>query len=94
MLVQTLVENAVKHGIAPLPRGGLVRLEARVTDGRVEIIVTNPGRLGPAAGDRGFGLRNTRERLRLLYGDLASLTLRDDSGQTTAVVTLPLEMTA
>jgi len=94
MLVQTLMENAVKHGIAPLPRGGLVRLEARVTDGRVEIVVTNPGRLEPAAGDSGSGLRNARERLRLLYGDLASLTLRDDGRQTTAAVTLPLEMTA
>jgi LytS/YehU family sensor histidine kinase len=94
MLVQTLMENAVKHGIAPLPGGGVVRLTARVTDGRVEIVVTNPGRLQSAAGDAGSGLRNARERLRLLYGELASLTLRDDGGQTTAAVSLPLEMTA
>jgi LytS/YehU family sensor histidine kinase len=93
MLVQTLVENAVKHGIAPLPRGGLVRLEARLANGRVEIIVTNPGRLEPA-GDRGSGLRNARERLQLLYGDLASLSLRDDGNQTIAAVILPAEMTA
>jgi two-component sensor histidine kinase len=94
MLVQTLVENAVKHGIAPSPRGGLVRLEARVADGRVEITVTNPGRLDSVAGDAGYGLRNARERLRLLYGELASLTLRDDGNQTTAAVTLPMEMPA
>jgi hypothetical protein len=92
MLVQTLVENAVKHGIAPAPAGGLVRLEARVIDGRVTIIVTNPGRLDAVVGEAGYGLHNARERLRLLYGDLASLTLRDDDGETVAALTLPAEM--
>jgi hypothetical protein len=90
MLVQTLVENAVKHGIAPLPRGGLVRLEARVIGGRVEIVVTNPGRFEPAVDDAGFGLRNARERLRLLYGEQASLMIRDDGDQTKASLTLPI----
>jgi histidine kinase len=90
MLVQALVENAVKHGIAPLPRGGLVRLEARLVDGRVEIVVTNPGRFAPAGGGGGFGLRNARERLRLLYGEQASLMIRDDGDQTKAVLRLPI----
>jgi hypothetical protein len=93
MLVQTLVENAVKHGIADLPLGGVVRLEARVCDGRVEIVVTNSGRFTPSGDDSGYGLRNARERLRLLYGELASLTVREDGGMTTAALSLPLEGT-
>jgi two-component sensor histidine kinase len=91
MLVQTLVENAVKHGIADLPRGGVVRLEASVREGRVEIVVTNDGRFKPSDDGSGYGLRNARERLRLLYGDLASLTVREDGDRTTAALSLPLE---
>ncbi|HEX7137053.1 MAG TPA: histidine kinase, partial [Vicinamibacterales bacterium] len=94
MLVQTLMENAVKHGIAPSPTGGLVRLEAHLVNGQVEIVVTNPGRLDLSRGEGGFGLHNARERLRLLYGELASLTLHDDGSQTRAAVTLPMETTA
>jgi hypothetical protein len=94
MLVQTLVENAVKHGIAELPQGGLVRLEARVREGEVKIVVANSGRFKPPRDDSGHGLRNARERLRLLYGDRASLTVRDDGENTTATLWLPLEPVA
>jgi two-component sensor histidine kinase len=91
MLVQTLVENAVKHGISELPQGGVVRLEARTSGGRLEIRVTNTGRLKTSADATGYGLRNAAERLRLLYGDTASLTLRDNDGTTVAALSLPLE---
>jgi hypothetical protein len=90
MLVQTLVENAVKHGIADLPQGGVVRLEARVREGRVEIVVTNSGRFKPPEDGTGYGLRNARERLRLLYGERASLTVREDGDRTTATLLLPM----
>ena len=91
MLVQTLVENAVKHGISELPQGGVVRLEARTSGRRLEIRVANTGRLKPSADPTGYGLRNAAERLRLLYGDAASLTLRENDGTTVATLTLPLE---
>lgn len=91
MLVQTLVENAVKHGIAELPQGGRVRLEARVREDHVEIVVTNSGRFKPPEDDSGYGLHNARERLRLLYGERASLAVRDDGDTTTATLSLPLE---
>jgi hypothetical protein len=94
MLVQTLVENAVKHGITELPQGGLVRLEARVREGQVEIVVANSGRFKPPQDGSGYGLRNARERLRLLYGERASLTVRDDGDKTTATLWLPLEPVA
>ena len=90
MLVQTLVENAVKHGISDLPQGGVVRLDARPHGDRIEILVSNTGRLKAPASDTGYGLRNATERLRLLYGDAASLTLRERDGMTVATLTIPL----
>jgi hypothetical protein len=91
MLVQTLVENAVKHGIADRADGGVVRVRAEVSGGRMAISVTNTGLMRAPMNENGHGLRNTIERLRLLYGDEASLTLTDASGQTVASVTIPLE---
>ena len=91
MLVQTLVENAVKHGIADLPQGGVVRLRAAITGRRMTISVSNTGTMRSPNNANGHGLRNTMDRLRLLYGESASLTLTDVSGETVATVTLPLE---
>jgi two-component system LytT family sensor kinase len=91
MLVQTLVENAVKHGIGDLPQGGLVRVRAAVSGRRMTISVSNTGTMHIAHNPYGHGLRNTMERLRLLYGDRASFSLDDVSGETVATVTVPLE---
>ena len=91
MLVQTLVENAVKHGIANLREGGLVRMRAEVGGRRIAISVSNSGTMHAPFNAHGHGLRNTMDRLRLLYGDRASLTLTDVTGETVATVTLPLE---
>jgi sensor histidine kinase YesM len=76
MLVQLLVENAVKHGIATRPQGGEVTVTARRQGGRLEVRVANSGALEPATpGEGGLGLANARGRLRLLYGDRATLEL-------------------
>ena len=91
MLVQTLVENAVKHGIADLPQGGIVRLRVDANNGRLTIAVSNSGAMRLAYSTEGHGLRNTMGRLQLLYGQRASFSLTDDGGETVATVTLPLE---
>ena len=89
MLVLTLVENAVKHGIAQLPSGGGVWISARLADGHLKIEVANSGELQPGA-EGGVGLANARERLRLLYGAAASLTLTArDSRTVLAALALP-----
>ncbi|HWZ61934.1 MAG TPA: histidine kinase [Steroidobacteraceae bacterium] len=76
MLLQTLVENGVKHGIARLPAGGELTVVAAIVAGSLHIQVTNPGKLShSAAGPPAVGLDNARERLRLMYGDGASLRL-------------------
>jgi hypothetical protein len=78
MMLQTLVENAVKHGVAMREEGGDVQVFARLAAQRLELVVRNPGRLGPAR-EGGIGLANVRERLRLRHGAHASVTLTQAS---------------
>jgi two-component system, LytTR family, sensor histidine kinase AlgZ len=89
MLLQTLVENAIKHGIARLPEGGSVLIEARRQTTDLLIRVTNTGRLD-GADPEGTGLANSQERLRLLFGDRATLSLAPTgAGEVTCTVVVP-----
>ncbi|MBD2769889.1 histidine kinase [Hymenobacter sp. BT664] len=86
----TLVENAVKHGISATPNGGVLRLVAQPMPTEtgaaayLSLEVSQPGHLPltplarPAGQRGGLGLLNTRQRLRSLYGDAASLTLQEN----------------
>jgi sensor histidine kinase YesM len=78
MLVQPLVENAIKHGIEPKIEGGEVTIRARKNGDilRVEIVDTGTGL--HEDGDMGFGLFNVRERLQSLYGDRGRLILEEN----------------
>ena len=77
MVLPTLVENAVKHGLAPLTRGGRIDISAAPSgDGRLAIEVADDGQGFTASSGSGVGLSNTRSRLAALFGDLASLELR------------------
>jgi signal transduction histidine kinase len=76
MMLQTLVENAIKHGLEPKPEGGSVWIFARRDGARVAVTVADDGRgFDAQAGGGGIGLRNVRERLRLVYGEAATLTV-------------------
>jgi sensor histidine kinase YesM len=99
LLLQPLVENAIKHGLEPHRRGGLLRVSAASPDGlQLRLCVSDSGvglpeagahRHTPTAGT-GFGLGQVRERLRTLYGERASLSLQATPEQgTQACVTLP-----
>jgi LytS/YehU family sensor histidine kinase len=91
MLLQTLVENALKHGIATLPNGGDLQIRARVEGDQLLVEVISTGRIcEPKPGSTQVGLANTRERLRILYGSRASLDLRNrDDGRVAATVLIP-----
>ncbi|MBR7782651.1 sensor histidine kinase [Undibacterium luofuense] len=73
MMVQTLVENAIKHGLEPSTEGGEIRISARQQDGFTEVEVTDNGVGLDMHADDGVGLSNIRERLRALYKGQASL---------------------
>ena len=76
MLLQTVVENAIKHGIAELPRGGVLRISAELREGALLIEVENPRPATPSQSpSHGVGLRNAAERLRLLFGAAGTLDL-------------------
>lgn len=94
MLLQTLVENAIKHGIAHTTDQGWLAVRAARENGFVRIEVENTGQLEPNGGSDGnskVGLVNTRERLRLLYGGRASLDLQGKADSVLATVNLPAE---
>jgi signal transduction histidine kinase len=93
MILLTLVENAIKHGIEPALRGGEVTVSAQALDGAVRIRVQDGG-VGMSAiaapeGSGGTGLDNVRHRLRLAYGEAAGLHLRDGEPGLIADVTIP-----
>ncbi len=92
MMIQTLVENAIKHGLEPKPEGGSLRVVAEVVHGKLAVSVADTG-LGfgrAATAGTGVGLANIRERLQLLYGAKASLTVAENQPSGTKVtVTVP-----
>ncbi|APV50266.1 sensor histidine kinase [Betaproteobacteria bacterium GR16-43] len=76
MMLQTLVENAIKHGLEPVTGGGTVWILARESDGKVAVTVADDGRgFHPETAGTGIGLKNVRERLKLEYGDAASFAI-------------------
>jgi Histidine kinase len=92
MMIQTLVENAIKHGLEPKPEGGKLRLAAEIVHGKLQVTVADTG-LGfgkAATAGTGVGLANIRERLQLLYGNKASLTVAENQPSGTLVtITVP-----
>ena len=91
MLLQTLVENAIKHGVERSVGPCAVRIEAHKTMDAVLLRVANQGRLAADSGSTRIGLANAGARLRLLFGEHASCRLLEHEGWVVATVTLPLE---
>ena len=94
MLLQPLVENAVRHGVASIAEGGKVAIESGLHEGRLRIIVRNSGRQGPGKngeGENGIGKRNISERLQTLYGNNHQFCLEwPESGGCVVIVELPV----
>src|SRR5665213_2820669 len=95
LMLLTLVENAIKHGLSPMPDGGFVRVSAVQTDTVLELRVADSGRGLTACSGRGTGLANIRARLNALYGSAAVLRLSTSQPcGITAVVRLPMSRVA
>jgi two-component system sensor histidine kinase AlgZ len=94
MLLQPLVENAVRHGVACLAEGGKVAIESGLHQGRLRIIVRNSGSRAPGKhgeGENGIGKRNISERLQTLYGNDHQFWLEwPESGGCAVTVELPI----
>jgi two-component system, LytTR family, sensor kinase len=81
LMLQPLVENAFHHGISKRKADGLLRIESERRDGMVHLLVADngPGSGGQAGHSTGIGLKNSRARLRRLYGELAALNIADSA---------------
>jgi sensor histidine kinase YesM len=90
MLLQTLVENAIKHGVSKPVKGGFVSLETKITGKNLLIIISNTGIL-ETTDSGGFGLENTAHRLELLFGVESKFRIYQASKEVvTAEITIPI----
>ena len=95
LLLQPLVENALRHGIGPRSAPGTVRVAASATGGRLTLTVADNGVGLPRDFTEGVGLRNTRSRLRELYGDdHVFVVFATPGGGTEARIEIPLNRTS
>lgn len=91
LLLQPLVENAVRHGVATRLDGGTVSLTTRRSGDRVVIVVSNPRDADAQRGGTGFGLDIVRRRLRAAWGEAAALAIESAPESFQVSVTLPFE---
>ncbi|MFO1323771.1 MAG: histidine kinase [Burkholderiales bacterium] len=95
MMLPTLVENAIIHGLGPMPAGGRVRIGARLQPGKLTIEVADNGRGLQDTWGVGVGLANIRARLHSEFGDAAGLQLvGGTNGGVTAIIELPVPTAA
>jgi sensor histidine kinase YesM len=97
LILQPLIENAIKYAISPSEEGGTLRISARV---QLDVLVIQVSDTGPGLGNceskhksSGVGLKNTRERLQQLYGDDQAFTLAPNEPRgLTVTINLPFEL--
>lgn len=90
MLIQMLVENAIKHGISKLKQGGTVEVRTQLHEGWLEIQVANSGTLASTENTTQVGLENIKRRIALLYGEKGKFALREINDQVVATIKIPL----
>lgn len=98
LMVQTLVENGVKHGISKLTEGGVIQLKTKVERGKLTIRIRNSGQYHAVNGHKrrsGLGLVNTSQRLKLLYGEEAYFAISNerDNFVLTEIIIPPIHTT-
>ena len=91
MAVQLLVENAIKHGISNLPKGGMVNIKSYLEQDSLIVEVLNTGQLNDNSPGTGIGLKNASDRLKLIFGKLSNLEIKNiDNNMVQAKFKIPL----
>ncbi len=85
LMLQTIVENAIKHGISKIKEGGNVTVKANIANNLLNIEVVNSGTLIQITENEGLGIKNTKERLELLYGNKSSFKINNSENNTVKV---------
>ena len=83
LMLQTLVENGIKHGISNLKEGGEISISSKLSGKHLQLQIRNSGQLSNSFSEgKGFGIDNTRKRLNLIFGDSASFEIKNDTNKT------------
>lgn len=80
MIIQTLAENAVKHGVSQLIKGGILNINCSVKDGKLKVEIVNSGQYNPNKSSNessGFGIENSKQRLKIIFNNTASFTIKN-----------------
>ena len=93
MMIQTLVENGIKHGVSKRREGGEIKITSEVMDSKLKIEIINSGQIDADSLQKakGFGINNTKHRLSLLYGEKAVFSIRNYSeNEVVAELVIPI----
>jgi len=90
MIIQMLIENGVKHGIANIKNGGVITLNIKQENNNLSIEIINPGKLETNSNSTQLGIKNIIERLALLYKENAHFNLEENNNQVIATIQIPL----
>ncbi len=93
MMIQTLVENGIKHGISKMQNGGEITIDSNVIDSKLKIQIKNTGKIldDDIKNSAGFGLNNTRHRLNLLYGEEGKFNIHNiDENNVEVEIEIPI----
>ncbi len=93
LMIQTLAENGIKHGISKLTEGGRIFIRAKVEAGYLHIQLLNSGKYDQEhTPETGFGLANTRQRLQLLYGNEATFDIQNENNEVSVNLRIPADV--
>ena len=93
MMIQTLVENGIKHGVSKRREGGEIKITSEVVDSKLKIEIINSGQIDADSVQKakGFGISNTKHRLSLLYGEKAVFSIKNYSeNEVVAELVIPI----
>lgn len=91
LMIQTLVENALKHGISTLKNGGIISITSAIKDAQLVIVIKNSGQYAPKNNHEGLGIENTKQRLAILYDERAQFLIQNtDTEQVEATLSIPI----
>ncbi len=91
MILQMLVENAVKHGISMLKNGGLIHIKAYKDEQNILLMVKNTGQISQQKNTTKIGIKNIEERLKLLYNHQATFSLKENNDEVIALISIPYQ---
>ncbi len=92
LMIQTLVENGIKHGTSKLPKGGILKIVSEVKSDTLTVVIYNCGVYDEnLKTETGFGIVNTKQRLQLIYGDKAQFSIKNIDGMVETQLTIPNE---